>query len=104
MFAAAAAHWPTSFLGCLDVRIVATALRCSLHYGEEEGRFTGWLRLPVERLPNRKRLQKLKAKLCDRFETALLAVGGDVIKFSIRRSRVNKAILSEPLGIEISAA
>ena len=90
-------------------RLLGYANRCDrtavrLHYGEEEGRFTGWLRLPVERLPNRRHLHDLKAKLCDRFETALLAVGGDVIKFSIRRSRVNKAIVSEPLGVETSAA
>src|SRR5438132_8592454 len=69
-------------LGCAS-RADRTAVR--LHSGEEEGRFTAWLRLPVRRLPGRSGLRRLKSKLRDRLEMALLAVGGDVIKFGIRR-------------------
>src|SRR3954452_19979135 len=36
-----------------------------LHYGEEEGRYSAWLRVPIQRLPKRKRLGKIKARLRD---------------------------------------
>jgi hypothetical protein len=59
-----------------------------LHHGEEQGRFTGWLRLPVERLPGPQGLRGIKAKMRDRLEAALLAVGGDVLNFGVRRYRL----------------
>ena len=59
--------------------------RVRLHEGEEEGRFSMWLRLPISRRPGRKRLAKIKAKLFDRLESVLLPVGGDVIKLGVRR-------------------
>jgi hypothetical protein len=89
-------------LGCAS-RSDRTAVR--LHCGEEEGRFTGWLRLPVQRLPGRKGLRKLKAKLRDRLEMALLAVGGDVVKFGVRRYRLKEGVAAKELaGVEPSAA
>ena len=62
-----------------------------LHEGEEQGRFSLWLRLPVRRRPGRKRLGAIKAKLRDRLESVLLPVGGDVIKLGVRRCQPRRA-------------
>jgi hypothetical protein len=79
-------------------RIMGISKRCSrarvrLHYGEEQGRFSVWLRIPVERYPGRKRLQRIKEKLREKLESALLAIGGDVVKFGIRRCQRKPVLL-----------
>jgi hypothetical protein len=84
-------------LGEVLPRLMGCAERCPravvrLHHGEEEGRFTAWLRLPVERLPGRKRLRLIGARLRERLEAGLLAVGGDVLKVSVRRFRARPAL------------
>jgi hypothetical protein len=80
-------------LGCAD-RCPRAVVR--LHRGEVEGRFSGWLRIPVERRPGRKRLRKIRAKLHDRLESALLPVGGEVVKVGVRRCRA-RAVPAAPL-------
>lgn len=69
-------------MGFADCR---AALR--LHHGDEEGRYSFWLRLPVERRPGRKRLARIREKLRDRLESVLLPVGGEVVKLGVRRCR-----------------
>jgi hypothetical protein len=58
-----------------------------LHHGEEQGLYSVWLRLPVKRMPKRERMGKIKERLRGRLESALLAVGGDVLKLGVRRCR-----------------
>jgi hypothetical protein len=72
-------------LGCADR--CPRAERVRLHKGEGEGRFSGWLRIPVERRPGRKRVRKFKAKLRGRLEAGLLPIDGAVVKFGVRRCR-----------------
>src|SRR5262245_5590989 len=72
--------------------------RCSravvrLHRGEEQGRFSAWLRIPVRRHPGRDGFRKIRQKLHDKLESVLLAVGGEVIRFGVRRLRP-KTVLS----------
>jgi hypothetical protein len=74
-------------MGLADCRAV---LR--LHHGEEEGRYSLWLRLPVERRPGRKRLGKIRAKLWERLESALLPVGGELAKLGVRRRQPRQAL------------
>jgi hypothetical protein len=69
-------------LGCADRRPL---VRVRLHEGEGEARFTGWLRIPIERRPSRRRLRKFKAKLRARLEAGLLPVDGEVLKLGVRR-------------------
>src|SRR5262249_41457681 len=71
-------------------RLMGCADRCSrvvlrLREGEEQGRFSLWMRLPIDRFPARERLRKLQEKLRARLESVLLAVGGDIVKFVLRR-------------------
>lgn len=58
-----------------------------LHQGEAEGRFSAWLRLPIQRRPNRRRLRQLKAKLRSRLEAGLQPFQGEVLKLGVRRCR-----------------
>jgi hypothetical protein len=69
-------------LGCADRR---PDVRVRLHDGEGEARFSGWLRIPIERRPSRRRLRKMKAKLQARLEAGLLPIDGQVIKLGVRR-------------------
>ena len=76
-----------------------------LHHGEVEGWYSVWLRVPVRRLPRRKRMGKIKARLRDRLEAALLAVGGDVVKLGVRRCRPRhelRLVRPEPLSLEVA--
>jgi hypothetical protein len=78
-----------------------------LRQGEEQGRYSVWLRVPVEALPKRKRLARIKAALLGRLEAALLAVGGDVIKLGVRRSRPRhelRLVAPEPVQLQIAPA
>ena len=74
-----------SLPGIMGISKHCSSVRVRLHHGEEQGRFSLWLRLAVERHPRRKRLLKIKAKLCDRLESALLAIGGEIVKCGLRR-------------------
>ncbi len=70
--------------------LMGCARRCPravirLHEGGQEASYTGWLRIPIERRPGRKRLRKLKAKLRARLEAGLLPVDGRVLKVGVRR-------------------
>lgn len=65
--------------------------RIRLHEGQAEACYSGWLRIPVERRPNRKRLRRLKAKLRGRLEAGLLPIGGRVLKVGVRRCRPRQA-------------
>jgi hypothetical protein len=71
-------------LGCADRR---PAVRVRLHEGEGEARFSGWLRIPIERRPNRRRLRRFKAKLRASLEAGLRLVDGAVLKLGVRRCR-----------------
>jgi hypothetical protein len=71
-------------MGCAD-RCTRAVVR--LHHGEEQGRFSAWLRIPLERRPGRKRMRQIKDKLRARLEAVLLPVGGEVVKFGVRRFR-----------------
>jgi hypothetical protein len=71
-------------------RLLGVAGRCSravvhLRQGEEQGRFSAWLRLPIHRRPGRKLLRRVRERLRNRLEAVLLAVGGEVIKLGVRR-------------------
>jgi hypothetical protein len=70
-------------MGCADR--VPVAERVSLHTGTTLGSFTGWLRIPMPRKPNRKALGKLKRKLRDRLESSLSLMDGTVLKLGVRR-------------------
>jgi hypothetical protein len=72
-------------MGCKD-RCPAGA-RVRLHKGHGEGKYSAWLRIPIERRPSRRRLRKLKARLRGRLEAGLLPVGGKVLKVGVRRCR-----------------
>jgi hypothetical protein len=76
--------------------------RVRLRHGEEQGRYSVWLRLPARRLPNHKGLGKVKARLRGRLDAALLAVGGDVVKFGVRRCKAPhrlRLVSAEPCPI-----
>ena len=71
-------------------RLLGVADRCpravvSLHDGEEQGRYSAWLRLPVERSPGRELVRRIKENLRGRLQAVLLPVGGELIKFGVRR-------------------
>jgi hypothetical protein len=70
--------------------LLGVARRCPkavvrLHRDGDKPTFTGWLRIPIERRPGRKRLRRLKAKLLARLEAGLLPVDGRVLKLGVRR-------------------
>jgi hypothetical protein len=82
-------RWRRLFADALP-GLMGCARRCPkavvrLHEGEGEANYTGWLRIPVERRPSRKRLRALKAKLRTRLEAGLLPVDGRVLKVGVRR-------------------
>lgn len=58
-----------------------------LHKGPEAGRYSAWLRLPIQRRPSRRRARKLKTKLRGRLELGLQPLGGTVLKLGLRRCR-----------------
>jgi hypothetical protein len=72
-------------LGCADR--TPHAERVCLHKVEGEGRFTGWVRLPVERHPKRRRLRKFRNALRERLGAGLLPIDGQVVKVGVRRCR-----------------
>ncbi len=63
------------------------AARVRLRNATGEARFTGWVRIPVERRPGRKRVRKLKERLRSRLESGLQPIDGVVLKLGIRRCR-----------------
>jgi hypothetical protein len=89
-------------LGCADR---CPGARVRLHEGEGEARFSGWLRIPIERRPSRRRLRKLKAKLHARLEAGLLPIDGQVIKLGVRRCRTRPAAEAPvaPFTLEVPA-
>lgn len=65
--------------------------RVRLHQGVGEAHFSGWLRLPIERRPSRRRLRQFKARLRARLEAGLLPIDGQVLKLGVRRCRPRPA-------------
>lgn len=86
-----------SLLGC--ARRCPRAQVC-LHKGEGEARFSGWLRIPIERRPGRRRLRKFRAKLHRRLEAGLAPVDGRVVKVGVRRCHARAA---EPVALPLPA-
>jgi hypothetical protein len=71
-------------------RLMGCAARCRkavvrLRDGDGEAFYSGWLRIPIERRPGRKRLRAFKAKLRARLEAGLQLIDGRVIKVGVRR-------------------
>jgi hypothetical protein len=83
-------------LGCGDR--CSRAERVRLRKGDGEARFVGWVRIPVERRPGRKRYRKLKAALRARLEANLRPLDGEVIKVGVRRQWRRPVVL--PLSVE----
>lgn len=75
-------------MGCTDRCPEAERVRLR---SSDEGRFSGWLRIPVERRPSRRRMRKYRAKLLRRLEAGLLPIGGRVLKVGVRRCRGKSA-------------
>jgi len=71
-------------MGCADR---CSRARVRLHRGGTVVWYSGWLRLPMERRPSRKRLGTIKAKLRSRLEAGLQLVDGQVLKVGVRRCR-----------------
>jgi hypothetical protein len=63
-----------------------------------EGRFTGWVRLPVQRRPGRRRVRKLRAEVRSRLDSALRPIDGRVLAVGIRRCR---AVPPTPLTLPL---
>jgi hypothetical protein len=74
-------------LGCAKRSPRAEQVR--LHKGSEQGpgRYSAWLRIPIQRRASSRLIRLIRAKLRDRLEAALRPIQGEVIKFSVRRSR-----------------
>ena len=83
-------------LGCADR--CPRAERVRLHKGEGAGRYVGWVRIPVERRPGRRRLRKMKAKLRARLEDSLRPLDGSVVKLGVRRQRRRPRPAAVPLA------
>lgn len=81
-------------LGCADRCPRAEKVR--LHLENDVAWFSGWLRIPIQRRPSRRRLRQFKAKLRNRLETSLLPIRGRLLKLGVRRMRAREAILAEP--------
>jgi hypothetical protein len=77
-------------MGCADRAPRAERIR--LHDGEANGSFSGWVRLPIQRRPSRKRLRKFRAALRNRLEAALHPIDGRVVKVGVRRCRGERQI------------
>lgn len=97
-------RWRRVFIEALP-RLLGCAVRCPsaervcLHKGEEV-KFSAWLRIPIERRPNRQQLRRLKVKLHGRLESGLKVVGGEVLKLGVRRCKKPQQLplFSEPIG------
>ena len=72
-------------LGC--ERRCPKAERVRLWEGEPEGRFSGWLRIAIQRRPGRKRVRKFRDRLRRRLEANLVPIDGRVVKVGVRRFR-----------------
>jgi hypothetical protein len=72
-------------LGCQ--RRCPEAVKVRLRGAEGEPHFSGWLRIPVQRRPGRKRVRQLRERLRRRLEASLLPIGGSVVKLGVRRCR-----------------
>jgi hypothetical protein len=49
--------------------------------------YSAWLRIPIERRPDKKRVRKLTERLRTRLERSLLLIDGSVVKLRVRRCR-----------------
>jgi hypothetical protein len=78
-------------LGCAKRAPVAEHVR--LRDSEAGGRFTGWVRIPVERRPGRQQVRAFKVRLRNRLEAGLSPVGGRVLKVGVRRCRAAAPIV-----------
>jgi hypothetical protein len=85
-------------LGC--ERRCPKAERVRLHHGEGEGRFSGWLRIVIQRRPSRRRLRKFRDRLRRRLETNLLPIEGQVVKVGVRRCREPAGTVARPAVTE----
>lgn len=89
-------RWRNILMDALP-RLLGCERRCSraekvrLRSVEGEMRFSGWLRIAVQRRPGRKRIRKFKERLRARLESSLLPIDGQVVKVGVRRSRVKAA-------------
>jgi len=78
-------------------RLLGCEHRCSraekvrLRSIEGEMRFSGWLRIPIQRRPGRKRVRKFKERLRSRLEASLRPIDGQVVKVGVRRCWVKTA-------------
>jgi len=81
-------------MGCADRSPKAERVR--LHEGEGEGQFSGWVRIPIERRPSRRRLRKLKARLRSRLEASLTPIDGRILKVGVRRCRTRSVVAPVP--------
>jgi hypothetical protein len=73
------------------------AERVRLRCVESGARFSGWVRIPIERRPGRKRLRKIKERLLVRLQTSLLPIDGSVVKLGVRRCRAKVQENQAPL-------
>ena len=85
-------RWRRILAGALPA-LLGCARRCpkaiiQLHEGDGEAKFSGWLRIPIERRPSRRRVRTFGAKLRERLEAGLLPIDGQVIKVGVRRCKV----------------
>jgi hypothetical protein len=89
-------------------RLLGCAQRCPraehvcLHEGGEEGRYSAWLRIPIQRRPGRSLVRKLERKLSDRLSAGLLPIHGEVLKVRVRRCRALPEVL--PLFSDVNPA
>jgi hypothetical protein len=72
-------------LGC--ERRCQKAEKVRLRKADGEAWFSGWVRIPIERSPGRKRVRKFKDRLRRRLEANLLPIDGKVVKIGVRRCR-----------------
>jgi hypothetical protein len=77
-------------LGCS--RICPKAERVCLHKGQTVGRYSAWLRIPVQRQRQRSFVQRLETRLTERLESGLKPVQGEVISVRARRCMLPEAL------------
>ena len=77
-------------MGCADRAPRAERIR--LHDGDSPASFSGWVRLPMQRRPSRKRMRKFRAKLRSRLEAGLQAIDGRVLTVGVRRCRGERRV------------
>jgi hypothetical protein len=96
-------RWRRIFIDALP-RLLGCEHRCPqaervrLHIPGEEGRFTAWLRIPIQRRPSRRRIRKFKARLRARLEAGLLPPGR-VLKVGVRRCRPRAVEVAPPAPV-----